>query len=104
MRILITGGCGFIGSNIAIYLKKTNDKNKIYCADNFYRKGSIENKKRLLKKDIVVIKCDIRNEKDLNKIPKFDLLIDCANFCALLIIQNRQIDGPRYMIIGKLSW
>ena len=44
MKILITGGCGFIRSNIAIYLKKTI-KNKIYCADNFYRKGSIENKK-----------------------------------------------------------
>ena len=49
MKFLITGGCGFIGSNIAAYLKKINRKNKIYCADNFYRKGSIENKKRLLK-------------------------------------------------------
>ena len=50
MKILITGGCGFIGSNIAIYLKKINKKNKIYCADNFYRKGSIENKKGFRKK------------------------------------------------------
>ena len=59
MRILITGGCGFIGSNIAVYLKKINNKNKIYCADNFYRKGSIENKKRLLKKDIVYYKVSL---------------------------------------------
>ena len=104
MRILITGGCGFIGSNIAIYLKKTNNKNKIYCADNFYRKGSIENKKRLLKKDIVVIKCDIRNEKDLNKIPKFDLLIDCA---ADPSVATGYKNGLRYLIdtnlIGTLN-
>ena len=50
MNFLITGGCGFIGSNIAIYLREKNKKFKICCADNFYRKGSIENKKRLLKK------------------------------------------------------
>jgi CDP-paratose 2-epimerase len=104
MRILITGGCGFIGSNIAIYLKKINNKNKIYCADNFYRKGSIENKKRLLKKDIVVIKCDIRNEKDLNKIPKFDLLIDCAADPSVATGYN---NGLRYLIdtnlIGTLN-
>ena len=67
MKILITGGCGFIGSNIAMYLAKINKKNKIFCADNFYRKGSIENKKRLLRKDITVIKCDIRYEKHLKK-------------------------------------
>jgi len=104
MKILITGGCGFIGSNIAIYLKKNNIKNKIYCADNFYRKGSIENKKRLLKKDIAVIKCDIRNKNDLNKVPEFDLLIDCA---ADPSVATGYENGLRYLIdtnlIGTLN-
>ena len=104
MKILITGGCGFIGSNIAVYLKKNNIKSKIYCADNFYRKGSIENKKRLLKKDIAVIKCDIRNKKDLNKVPEFDLLIDCA---ADPSVATGYKNGLRYLIdtnlIGTLN-
>ena len=26
MKILITGGCGFVGANLAIYLKKKNFK------------------------------------------------------------------------------
>ena len=37
MKILITGGCGFVGSNIAIYLKKIK-KAKILSLDNLTRK------------------------------------------------------------------
>ena len=53
------------------HLFKRKIKNIKFIVHNFYRKGSIENKKRLLK-NINVIKCDIRNQKDLQKIPKFD--------------------------------
>ena len=42
MKILITGGCGhsffFVGSNIAIYLKKKLKKVKISSLDNLMRK------------------------------------------------------------------
>jgi CDP-paratose 2-epimerase len=41
MKILITGGCGFVGSNIAIYLKKKLKKAKICSLDNLTRRGSI---------------------------------------------------------------
>ena len=44
MKILITGGCGFVGSNIAIYLRKKLKKAKISTLDNFSRKGSLINK------------------------------------------------------------
>ena len=47
MKILITGGCGFVGSNIAIYLKKKIKKVQIYSLDNLMRKGSLINKNRL---------------------------------------------------------
>ena len=39
MKILITGGSGFVGSNIGIYLKK-NLKSKNISLDNLTRKGS----------------------------------------------------------------
>ena len=38
MKILITGGCGFVGTNIAIFLK--NKKHNIFTIDNLSRKGS----------------------------------------------------------------
>ena len=44
MKILITGGCGFVGSNIAIYLKKNLKKIQVYSLDNLSRKGSSLNK------------------------------------------------------------
>jgi len=50
MKILITGGCGFIGSNLAIFLKNKIKNVKISSIDNLSRKGSTLNYKRLYKK------------------------------------------------------
>ena len=46
-KILITGGCGFIGSNLSIFLKKKNYK--VYSLDNLSRKGASLNLERLKK-------------------------------------------------------
>ena len=48
MKILITGGCGFVGTNIALFLKEK--KHLIYTLDNLSRKGSKYNLKLLKKK------------------------------------------------------
>ena len=42
MNFLITGGCGFLGSNISENILK-NNKGKLFILDNLSRKGSIEN-------------------------------------------------------------
>ena len=60
---LVTGGTGFIGSNISELLIKKNYKVKIF--DNNYR-GSIAKIKKI-KKNIKFIKGDIRNKDLLNK-------------------------------------
>jgi len=78
MKILITGGCGFVGSNIAIYLKKKLKKTKIYSLDNLIRKGSDQNKNRLKKYKIKNFKINIENFEKLKSLPKFNLIIDCC--------------------------
>ena len=92
MKILITGGCGFVGSNLAIYLKKSIKKSNIYSLDNLFRLGSKFNKNRLDKFNIKNFKIDISEYKKIKKLPKFDLIIDC---CAEPAIEISKKDPDR---------
>ena len=77
MNVLVAGGCGFVGSNICINLKKRNFN--VLSVDNISKKYCKLNVQRLKKFKIRNIKVDIANEKELNKIKfKADLIIDCA--------------------------
>jgi CDP-paratose 2-epimerase len=78
MKILITGGCGFIGSNLAIFLKEKIKNVKITSVDNLSRKGSRLNHKRLSQKKIKNFNSDIGKSNKLTRFPKFDLIIHCA--------------------------
>ena len=92
MKILITGGCGFVGSNIGIFLKKKLKKTVIYSLDNLSRAGSKLNKKRLKKFKIKNYNLDIVNSKKIDLLPKFDLVIDC---CAEPAIEASKKDPTR---------
>ena len=78
MKILITGGCGFVGSNLAIYLKKKLNNSKIYSLDNLCRNGSKVNEARIKIYKIQNYKIDIRDYSKISKLPKFELIIDCC--------------------------
>jgi CDP-paratose 2-epimerase len=92
MKILITGGCGFVGSNIAIYLKKNLKKIQVYSLDNLSRKGSSLNKKRLSKNKIKNFNINIENFKKIKSLPKFNLIIDC---CAEPSVEASKYDTDR---------
>ncbi len=68
-KILITGGCGFIGANAADhYLKKGH---KVIAVDNLFRAGARQNLEWLKpKKNFVFAKVDIRNEQKLLEVFK----------------------------------
>ena len=83
MKILITGGCGFVGSNLAIYFKEKKIGTKIESLDNLSRKGTLLNLNRLKKRNIKNFKINISNNKAINKLPKYDLIVDCCAEAAV---------------------
>lgn len=92
MKILITGGCGFVGSNLAIFLKEKIRGSKITSFDNLYRQGSKINLTRLKKNRILNIKKDISIQRNLLSLKKFDLIIDC---CAEPAIEKSRKEQDR---------
>ena len=76
--ILITGGCGFVGTNLAIYLQKELKNFSIFSADNLNKDYSKFNLNILRKIKIKNYKVDISSNKFLKIKKKFDFIIDCS--------------------------
>ncbi|MCX6075096.1 MAG: NAD-dependent epimerase/dehydratase family protein [Campylobacterales bacterium] len=69
MKYLITGGCGFLGSNIASEVLKQG--NELVVFDNLYRFGSYQNLEWLrIQGDFEFIHGDIRNTNDVERMIK----------------------------------
>ena len=100
-KILITGGCGFIGTNLCIYLKKKHYS--VYSLDNLSRKGSKYNLRLLKNLKIKNYNIDISNFKKISLLPKFDLIIDC---CAEAAVEVSRKDIDRVIntnLVGTIN-
>ncbi len=101
MKILITGGCGFVGTNLALFLKQK--KHKISSLDNLSRKGSKYNLKLLNNEKIKNYRIDIENERKILKIPKFDLIIDCCAEAAVEVSKNNFEKVINTNLVGTIN-
>lgn len=98
--ILITGGCGFVGSSIALKLRLDYPQAKITVLDNLIRKGSELNIPKMKENDIQFIQGDVRNPSDLLKAGEISILIDAAAEPSVL----SGIDStPDYVINTNLN-
>lgn len=101
MKILITGGCGFVGSSIAISIKKKYPSYEVVALDNLKRRGSELNIPRLKANGIEFIHGDIRNREDFDTIGgKLDLILEASAEPSVLAGIN---GTPDYLVNTNLS-
>lgn len=98
MRILITGGAGFVGSNLAIALKRNSPAASVVCMDNLYRRGSELNLPRLKADGVQFHQGDVR-EPDTFPPGPFDFLIECSAEPSVLAGIDH---SPDYLIQSNL--
>ena len=78
MKILITGGCGFVGSNLAVLFKQYYTDYEVYCLDNLSRRGSEVNLQKVLAAGGKFVHGDVRVKSDFDRIPAVEIVIDAA--------------------------
>jgi CDP-paratose 2-epimerase len=78
MKIVITGGAGFVGSTLCLQLKTKYPTYQIIAFDNLKRRGSELNLTDFQKENIPFIHGDIRNNEDIQAIGNFDVLIEAS--------------------------
>lgn len=78
MKILITGGAGFVGSALARNLKDKYPSYTITVCDNLVRRGSEINLPGLKERGIAFFHTDLRLEADVQELPPSDVIIDAS--------------------------
>lgn len=101
MKILCTGGAGFLGTNIA--LKAKDQGHKVIVFDNFVRHGSDRNAMILEKNGVKIIHGETRLQEDFVDLPKVDAIIHLAGQPGI----PKSLENPRldFMVnaIGTLN-
>jgi len=78
MKILVTGGAGFIGSHLALALQAAVPDARVVALDNLRRRGSELALPRLRAGGVAFLHGDVRNPEDLEAAGPVDLLLECS--------------------------
>ena len=89
MKILITGGAGFVGCNFVKYMLEKYPDDEIAVLDKLTYAGRIENLQDVMDK-ITFIKGDICNKEDVEKVKECDIIF---NFAAETHVDRSIIDA-----------
>lgn len=77
-RLLITGGAGFVGSNLAVSLAAEHPDWEIVALDNLHRRGSELNLPRLGEAGVEFVRGDVREPDDLDRFADLDAIVECS--------------------------
>jgi CDP-paratose 2-epimerase len=78
MNILVTGGCGFVGSGICRGLIAHFPGCRVTALDNLRRAGAETNREPLAALGVRIVHGDIRLQSDIDALGPFDWVIDAA--------------------------
>jgi len=78
MRLLITGGAGFVGSSLALSFKRDFPEATVVAFDNLRRRGSELTLTRLKNAGVDFVHGDVRSAQDIETAGAFDCLIECS--------------------------
>lgn len=78
MRVLITGGAGFVGGNLAVSLAERHADWEIVALDNLMRRGSELNLPRLREAGVEFVHGDVREPADLAAAGDFEAMVECS--------------------------
>ncbi len=100
MRILVTGGAGFVGSNLSRSLKAAIPGASVTALDNLKRRGSEFTLPLLKDAGVAFLHGDIRMPDDIAEAGAFDLLLECS---AEPSVQAGYGGSPGYLLHTNLT-
>src|SRR5262245_23542922 len=100
MKILVTGGAGFVGSSLAVMLKRDLPNADILAFDNLKRRGSELALQRLRNAGVRFAHGDVRSVDDLDDAGTFDVLLECS---AEPSVHAGYDNSPAYVIQTNLG-
>jgi CDP-paratose 2-epimerase len=78
VKVLVTGGAGFVGASVSLALKERNPDWELLAFDNLKRRGSELNLPRLRDAGVAFVHGDVREPGDLMALPAIDALVECS--------------------------
>lgn len=99
MRVLVTGGAGFVGAGVAVGLAERHAGWELVALDNLRRRGAELNLPRLREAGVEFVHGDVRESADLAGVEGVDAIVECSAEPSALA----GVDGsPEYVVRSNL--
>jgi CDP-paratose 2-epimerase len=78
MRVVVTGGAGFVGGNLAVALRARHPDWEVVALDSLMRRGSELNLPRLRAAGVRFEHGDVREAADVLAVERIDAIVECS--------------------------
>lgn len=101
MKILVTGGLGFIGTNVC--LEARDRGHEVIAFDNMVRPLVEENIPVLQARGVKIVRGDVRNSEDFEKFGTVDAIVHLAGQCGIPYAQINPFYDFQVNILGTIN-